>query len=470
MKSGWNRLVGASEKAICHALRQAGAPKGIQPRLYGSGDASVSITDELHNSPFWSSQLHILSRNGVNTPIILDSAMKRRPIRSKDRFLVFGAPQIREAEIAEVVASMRSGWLGTGPKVARFEEDFRAYKGAPFAVAVGSGTAALHLSLLAAGVGSGDEVIAPAMTFCATINAIIHAGGTPVLADVDPVTMNISPGEICRKITKRTKAILPVHFAGRPCDMDSLMRIAAKHKLMVIEDCAHAIETEYHGKPAGTFGDFGCFSFYATKNITTGEGGMVLARRERDAARIKRLALHGLSKDAWRRFSDAGYKHYFVQECGYKYNMMDLQAAIGIHQLRRIDANWRRRRRVWRRYNEALADLPVVLPADPEPQTRHALHLYTIMVDRRRTGISRDAFLSAMTAQNIGVGVHYLSIPEHPYYRKTYAWHTADYPVAEHMGRHTVSLPLSAGISDADVEDVIRAVKRIVCRKAGCLK
>jgi dTDP-4-amino-4,6-dideoxygalactose transaminase len=384
------------------------------------------------------------------------------PIRSKDRFLVFGAPAIEEAEIEEVVASMRSGWLGTGPKVARFENDFKGYKAAKHAVAVNSCTAALHLSILAAGIQPGNEVITTPMTFCATVNAIIHAGAVPVLADVDPVTMNIDPEEVKSKITPNTRAILPVHFAGRSCDMDPICGIAERHNLKLIEDCAHAIETEYKERKAGTFGDFGCFSFYVTKNIVTGEGGMVLAHSEEDAARIKVLALHGMSKDAWKRFGDEGYKHYFVVECGFKYNMMDVQAAIGIHQLSRVEAYWRRRQEIWNRYNNAFADLPIGLPADPEPDSRHAHHLYTILVDPAKTGISRDAFLDGMTGQNIGVGVHYLSIPEHPYYQQKFGWKPEDCPNAMRIGRQTVSLPLSARMNRQDVADVIAAVRKVV--------
>jgi dTDP-4-amino-4,6-dideoxygalactose transaminase len=378
-------------------------------------------------------------------------------------FLVFGSPRIEQPEIDEVVASLKSGWLGTGPKVVLFEEDFRKYKGVPYAGAVNSCTAALHLSMLAAGLKPGDEVITTAMTFCATVNAIIHAGLAPVLADIDPVTMNIDPEQIKAKITSKTRAILPVHFAGRACDMDAIMDIAKRHSLKVIEDCAHAIETEYHEQKTGTFGDFGCFSFYVTKNIVTGEGGMVLTRSGEDAARIKTLALHGMSKDAWKRFSDEGYKHYFVMECGFKYNMMDIQAAIGIHQLKRIESYWQRRQQIWQRYNEAFADLPIGLPAEPEPETRHAYHLYTILIDENKCGISRDAFLNAMTAQNIGVGVHYLSIPEHPYYQKTFGWKPDDYPHAMRIGRQTVSLPLSAKLTDEDVQDVITGAKTILC-------
>ncbi|MEG3910860.1 DegT/DnrJ/EryC1/StrS family aminotransferase [Microcoleus sp. Pol12B5] len=386
--------------------------------------------------------------------------MNNNPIRSKDRFLVFGAPAIEDAEIQEVVATMKTGWLGTGPKVRKFQDEFNAYKGSQYAIAVNSCTAGLHLSVLAACLEPGDEVITTPMTFCATVNAIIHAGATPVLADVDPVTMNIDPAQVEAKITSKTKAILPVHFAGRPCDMDALCEIARRHNLKLIEDCAHAIETEYKGRKAGTFGDFGCFSFYVTKNITTGEGGMILAASQEDADRLNILALHGMSKDAWKRFSDSGYKHYQVVEVGFKYNMMDLQAAIGIHQLKRVTPYWQRREQVWQRYNEAFADLPITLPANPEPDTIHAYHLYTILVDEAKTGISRDEFLDAINAENIGVGVHYMSMPEHPVYQKMFGWHTEDYPNAGYIGRHTVSLPISAKLTDADVEDVIAAVKK----------
>jgi dTDP-4-amino-4,6-dideoxygalactose transaminase len=384
------------------------------------------------------------------------------PVRSPDEFLVFGAPAIGEAEVEEVVDSIRSGWLGTGPKVARFEEEFRRYRGAEYAVAVNSCTAALHLSMLASGLGAGDEVITTPMTFCASVNAIIHAGATPVLADIDERTMNIDPEAVEAKVTARTRVLMPVHFAGRPCDMDALCRIADRHGLKVIEDCAHAIEAEYRGKPAGRFGDFGCFSFYVTKNVITGEGGMVVTRREEDAARIKVLALHGMSKDAWKRFSDEGFVHYQVTEPGFKYNMMDIQAAIGIHQLARVEENWRRREEIWRRYQEAFASLPVGTPAEPEPDTRHGYHLYTLMIDEEHSGLGRDAFLDAVQAHNVGAGVHYLSIPEHDYYQRTFGWDPDDYPKARRVGRRTVSIPFSARLSDDDVADVIEAVTRVV--------
>lgn len=378
-----------------------------------------------------------------------------------DKFLVFGSPLIGEEEIAEVTESLRSCWLGTGPKVARFEKDFAAYKGVPEknVAAVNSCTAALHISMIASGIGPGDEVITTPLTFAATVNAIIHSGATPVLADVDPQTMNIDPAQVERRITPRTRALLIVHLTGRPCAMDALASIAEQHRLILIEDCAHAIETEFRGRKAGTFGDFGCFSFYVTKNVVTGEGGMILARSEEHIDRAKILALHGLSRDAWRRFSDAGYKHYYVTECGFKYNMMDIQAAIGIHQLARVEENWIKREAVWNTYQKAFADMPVVRPADSEKHMRHGYHLYTLLIDPAKAAITRDRFLERMTAQNIGVGVHYLSIPEHPYYQRTFGWRPEDYPQAMRIGRQTVSLPLSAKLTETDVERVILAVR-----------
>jgi dTDP-4-amino-4,6-dideoxygalactose transaminase len=389
-------------------------------------------------------------------------------VRSADNFLVFGSPIIADEEIQEVIASLKSGWLGTGPKVMQFQDDFCAYKQASYtipssghyAIAVNSCTAALHLSLLAANLHPGDEVITTPLTFCATVNAILHAGATPVLADVDPVTMNINPQRVEAKITPKTKAIIPVHFAGRPCDMDALCAIVEQHNLILIEDCAHGIETEYKGRKAGTFGDFGCFSFYVTKNITTGEGGMILTPSQESCDRLKILALHGMSKDAWKRFSDDGYVHYQVTELGFKYNMMDIQAAIGIHQLRRVDEYWQRRQAIWERYNQAFRDLPLTLPAEPEADTIHAYHLYTILINEAIAGINRDQFLTAMQRQNIGTGVHYLSLPEHPYYQKTLQWHPEDYPCAMKIGQQTASLPLSAKLTDQDVTDVIEAVQR----------
>ena len=384
------------------------------------------------------------------------------PVRTKDRFLVFGAPAIEEVDIEEVIDTLRSGWIGTGPKTKQFEDDFRAYKGASNAIAVNSCTAALHLSLLASDIGPGDEVITSPLTFCATVNTIIHTGATPVLADVDPVTMNIDPAEVERRITPRTRAIMPIHLTGRACDMGALMDIARRHNLMVIEDCAHAIETEWQGQKAGTIGDYGCFSFYVTKNIITGEGGMVIAADDQRAARARVLSLHGMDRDAWKRFSSSGYRHYEVVAPGYKYNMMDLQAALGLQQLKRVEPYWQRRDALWAQYNAPFAGLPATTPAPVEAGSRHAYHLYTLLIDEARAGISRDDFLEAITAHNIGVGVHYLSMPEHAYYRERYGWQPEDYPHAMRIGRQTISLPLSARLTDADVADVIQAVRLVL--------
>ena len=384
----------------------------------------------------------------------------QRPPRKE--LLVFGAPDIQQAEIDEVVDSMKARWLGTGPKALKFERQFASYKRAEHCVAVSSCTAALHLSLLTAGIGPGDEVITTALTFCATVNAILHAGATPVLADIHADSMNISADSIAQAITDRTKAIIVVHFAGRPCDMSAIMKLAEQHELIVVEDCAHAIETEIDGAPAGTIGHLGCFSFYATKNVTTAEGGMVICRESSHAERLKRKSLHGLSHDAWRRFHDAGYKHYLVTDLGFKNNMTDLQAAIGIHQLARVEQNWTRREAIWDRYLDELANLPIKLPAPTQPSNRHALHLFTCLVEPESAGITRDEFLVKMHKENIGLGVHYLALPEHPYYQEQLGWHPDSWPVARQVGRQTVSLPLSPSMSDDDVSDVIAAAHRVL--------
>jgi dTDP-4-amino-4,6-dideoxygalactose transaminase len=379
-----------------------------------------------------------------------------------DEYLVFGAPLIGDEEIEEVVKCLRSGWVGTGPRVQRFEEAFRTYRRAEHAVAVSSCTAALHLSMLAAGVGPGDEVITTPLTFCATVNAIIHAGATPVLADCDPGSFCLDPAAVRERITSRTRAIMPVHFAGRACDMDALMSISREHGLVVIEDCAHAIETTWRGQPVGTFGDYGCFSFYVTKNVITGEGGMILTRDADAADRLRVLALHGMSRDAWKRFSDEGYKHYDVVSAGFKDNMTDLQAALGIHQLARVEATWARRQQLWDRYQRELADLPVTLPTASEAHVRHGLHLFTLLIEQARAGIERDAFLDAMGRAGLGVGVHYRSIPSHGFYRDRFGWRNEDYPHAARIGAATVSIPLSAKLSDDQQTRVIAGIRRLI--------
>lgn len=390
----------------------------------------------------------------------MNTSAARRPVR--DTYLVFGQPLIGDEEIAEVVDSLKSRWLGTGPKVAEFERRVAEYKGVKHALAVGSCTAGLHLACIALGIGPGDEVITTAMTFCATVNSIIHAGATPVLADIDPETQCIDPESVRRCITPRTRAVIPVHYAGRSCDMDKLTSLAREHDLEIIEDCAHAFETEWRGVPVGTFGRCGVLSFYSTKNIVTGEGGMVLTNDDQVAARIKNLALHGLSKDAWKRFSDAGYRHYDVVEVGFKYNMMDLQAGIGLRQLDRLAAMADRRQEIWKRYDEAFTDLPVEIPAPLDPRSSHALHLYTLAIDPERSGLDRDEFMNRLHRLNIGTGVHYRSIPSFTVYQERFGWSDEDLPHAAKVGAQTVSLPLSAALQDEDVEDVISAVQEVL--------
>jgi dTDP-4-amino-4,6-dideoxygalactose transaminase len=377
----------------------------------------------------------------------------------RSEFLIFGSPLIGEEEIAEVVATLRSGWIGTGPRVAQFEQMMKEYVGAGCAVAVNSCTAALHLSLLVLGVGRGDEVITTPMTFAATANAIIHAGAKPVFVDVNRETMLIEPNRIEAAITPRTKAVLPVHLAGRLCDMDEILAIARRHNLFVIEDAAHCIEGRYHGRRVGTIGDITCFSFYVTKNLTTAEGGMALTNNPEWAKRMRSLALHGMDVHAHHRFGDKGYRHYGVTEPGYKYNMTDIQAALGIHQLKRIESSWIRRNAIWNRYQEAFADLPVGRPPADDSGSRHARHLYTLLVRKEECGTSRDDLIECLTEQEIGVGVHYTPVHLHPYYRNTFGYVEGSFPNAERIGEATVSLPLSAKLTDEDVEDVVSAVR-----------
>jgi dTDP-4-amino-4,6-dideoxygalactose transaminase len=377
-------------------------------------------------------------------------------------FLVFGSPLIEQPEIDEVVATLKSGWIGTGPKTHQFEDAFKDYVAAKYAVALNSCTAALHLALLALDIGPGDEVVVPALTFAATANVVVHCGAAPVFVDSNRMTQNIDPADFERKITPKTKAVIVVHMAGRPCDMDAIMAIARRHNVKVVEDAAHAVETVYKKKKVGTIGDIGCFSFYVTKNLVTGEGGMVVTDNEEYAKRMRILSLHGMSADAWKRYGSEGYKHYEVVEAGYKYNMTDMQASLGLHQLKRIGAHYARRREVWDAYNAALAGLPLALPAPFEPDTTHALHLYTIMVDEGRTGVSRDKFLAEMTKRNIGTGVHFRALHTQPFYQKLLGHRPEDFPNAQWIGECTVSLPLSAKLSDSDVADVIETVRSIL--------
>lgn len=382
----------------------------------------------------------------------------------REDFLVFGSPTIGEEEIEEVVATLRSGWLGFGPKTKRFEALFGQYVGSRYALAMNSGTAALHLALIAARVGPGDEVITTPMTFCSTANVIVHVGAKPVFVDIDRETMNIDPALIEPATTSRTKAVIPVHLAGRPCEMDAIMAVAERHGLVVIEDAAHAVGAEYGARRVGNIGHMTAFSFYVTKNLMTGEGGMLTTNGTEWAEKVDVLRLHGISKDAWKRYSASSYQHYETIYPGYKYNMTDLQASLGIHQLARIERWLARREEVWRRYDAAFKGLPVVTPPAARPGTRHARHLYTILVDRDTAGCSRDDVLERLRGENIGAGVHFVSLHLQAYYRESFGYKEDEFPNARYVSERTLSLPLSPKLSDEDVEDVISAVRRVLTR------
>lgn len=378
-------------------------------------------------------------------------------------YIMFGAPHIEEGEIEEVVATLRSGWLGTGPKTAQFERLVADFAGAKHGLALNSCTAGLHLSLLACGIGSGDEVITVPLTFSSTVNSIIHSGGTPVFVDVERQTGNLDPANIERAITSKTKAILPVHMYGRPCDMDQIMEIARRYNLYVIEDAAHALGAEYRGTKIGNIGDLTCFSFYVTKNITTGEGGMVTTNNTRLAKKIKALSLHGLSKNAWQRYSGSGPGNYEVIFPGYKYNMIDLVASLGLHQMRRIESSDRRRAEIWEFYNDNFRSLPVTIPAPVPPQImKHARHLYTILVDRVHSGVGRDEFREALHLRGIGSGIHFQPLHQHRYYAERFGLRLGDFPNAEYIGERTVSLPLSSKLTDNEVSRIASAVREIL--------
>ncbi|MBT5875467.1 MAG: DegT/DnrJ/EryC1/StrS aminotransferase family protein [Candidatus Latescibacteria bacterium] len=381
-----------------------------------------------------------------------------QPVRAS--YLVFGRPDIHEKDIQSVVDTLRSGWIGTGPRVAEFEGAFGEYIGSSHALAVHSGSSGLHLSMVALDLKPGDEVIVPSMTFAATANAVIHAGATPVLVDVDPRTMCLDVAHMEASISTRTRAVIPVHFAGRFCAMEAIMRLAEAHNLFVIEDCAHAVETRFQGRHAGTFGNMGAFSFYVTKNVTTGEGGMICTDDPERAARIKILALHGLDADAWRRFSDEGFKQYEVLEPGFKYNMMDIQAALGIPQLERVEANLKRRCEIWEQYDDAFKDLPLDTPEEEERGTVHARHLYTVILDIDRLKSDRDTIQEALHRQNIGTGVHYRALHLHKYYRDEFRYKPEDLPHARWISDRTLSLPLSPQMTDEDVYDVVFSLRK----------
>lgn len=394
--------------------------------------------------------------------------MQHLSLPGRSEFLVFGAPDIREPEIQEVVETLRSGWLSSGPRCRRFEQLFCEYTGCEHAIALNSCTAGIELALEALGIGPGDEVITTPLTFCATANVIVHRGARPVFVDVDRETGNIDPERIPDAITNKTKAIMPVHLYGRPCEMDAVLAIAKEHGLFVIEDAAHATEAWYRGKKIGTIGDITVYSFYATKNLVTGEGGMLVTNHATVADEVRVKHLHGLSRDAWKRYSEEGFQPYDVVAAGYKYNMMDIQAALGIHQLARLENNLWIREHHWQAYDEAFAGLaeittppPVVVHSRFE-KTRHARHLYTILLDLERLKISRGEFMASLQRENIGTGVHFTSLHLLSFYRDKFGYKRGDFPNAEFISDRTVSLPLSSRLDQKDIDDVVNAVRKVV--------
>jgi dTDP-4-amino-4,6-dideoxygalactose transaminase len=386
--------------------------------------------------------------------------------KPNEEFLPFSRPTISQEAIDEVVACLRSGWITTGPRVKQFEEDLKAYCSAPQALALSSATAGLHLVLAALELKPGDEVITTPMTFAATLNTIVLTGGKPVLVDVEPGTYNLDVTRIEKAITKRTRAIMPVHFAGLPVDLDPLYETAKKHNLRVIEDAAHAIGTEYKGRRIGSFGDVQVFSFHPNKNMTTGEGGCVVTRDEKMAGDVALLRFHGMDREAWNRFGKKGSQHYEIITPGFKYNMMDMQAALGLHQLRQLDGFIRRRTALALRYQELLAGWPQLsLPKAPAYPHLHAWHLYTPLINPGSAGMDRDAFMQGMKERNIGTGLHYRAVHLYPYYREHFGFKRGDFPNAEAISDRIVSLPLFPLMTDAEQDRVVAAMADLFGRK-----
>ncbi|MGO5676736.1 DegT/DnrJ/EryC1/StrS family aminotransferase [Bacillus subtilis] len=384
-------------------------------------------------------------------------------VQKRNHFLPYSLPLIGKEEIQEVTETLESGWLSKGPKVQQFEKEFAAFVGAKHAVAVNSCTAALFLALKAKGIGPGDEVITSPLTFSSTANTIIHTGATPVFADIDENTLNIDPVNLEAAVTPRTKAVVPVHFGGQSCDMDAILAIAQNHGLFVLEDAAHAVYTTYKQRMIGSIGDATAFSFYATKNLATGEGGMLTTDDEELADKIRVLSLHGMSKAAWNRYSSNGSWYYEVESPGYKMNMFDLQAALGLHQLKRLDDMQKRREEIAGRYQTAFQQISGLITPFVHDDGRHAWHLYVLQVEDKKAGVTRSEMITALKDKyNIGTSVHFIPVHIHPYYQKQFGYKEADFPNAMNYYKRTLSLPLYPSMSDDDVDDVIEAVRDIV--------
>jgi perosamine synthetase len=376
--------------------------------------------------------------------------------------LPFHIPEITDDEVQSVVETLRSGWLTTGPKVKQFETEFAKYIGCQHAIAVNSGTAALHLALDAVGIHEGDEVIVPTMTFAATAEVVLYSKARPVLVDCKSDTFNMDPEQIEAAITSRTKAIVPVHYAGQPADMNRLLEIAKEYKLKVIEDAAHALPAKYRGQNVGTMGDITCFSFYATKPITTGEGGMVTTDNDEYAERIGIMSLHGISKDAWKRYSSEGSWYYEILYPGYKYNLTDIAAAIGVEQLKKCDQFWQARKRIADMYNIGFAEVREVRTPKCEPCMQHSWHLYVIQLELERLRINRSEFIETLKNEGVVTSVHFIPLHLHPFYRDTFGYKPSDFPVASTLSERIISLPIYPRMTDANVDAVISAVRKVV--------
>jgi dTDP-4-amino-4,6-dideoxygalactose transaminase len=385
----------------------------------------------------------------------------------REKFLPYSLPSIGEDEIAEVADSMRSGWVTTGPKTKRFETDLQAYLSTGHAIAVNSCTAGLHVALTALGIGPGDEVVLPTLTFCSTANVVAHLGARPVLVDVGE-DFNVTPQAIESAITSRTRAIMPVHYGGQACDLDEIYSIAVRHGLPVVEDAAHAIGSEYHGSKIGSdaLARSGVpravvFSFYAIKNMTTGEGGVIATADESLAERMRLLTLHGMSRDAWKRYTAAGAWYYEVVVAGYKDNMTDMQAAMGIHQLRKLEGFIRTRQKYASLFDEAFKPLPQISIPLVKPDRNHIYHLYVIRLSLEQLTIDRAAFIEELRTRDIGTSVHFIPVHLHPFYREHFGYRKGQFPSAEGMYEQIVSLPLYPAMSESDVHDVISAVYEV---------
>jgi dTDP-4-amino-4,6-dideoxygalactose transaminase len=381
----------------------------------------------------------------------------------RDQFLPFHMPMVEEDEINAVTDTLKSGWLTKGPKTIEFEKKIANYIGAKHAIALNSCTSALHLSLFAKGIGIGNEVIIPSYTFAATANVVVHQGARPVLADINLDDFCMIPEAIEDLITDRTKAIIPVHFAGHPCDMDLIMKIAGKYNLVVIEDAAHALGAKYNGRMIGTIGTTTCFSFYVTKNITTGEGGMVTTDSDDLANELRTSSLHGMDSDAWNRYSDRGSWYYEVVNAGYKYNMNDLQASIGNTQANKIERFQKDRENIAKIYTEEFEKISdtIIVPQEKKGM-RSAWHLFPILLIHEKLNIDRNKFIDALKAEKIGSSVHFIPIHMHPYYREKYGYKKDDFPNALYVFEHEISLPIYPKMTQDDAMDVALAMKKLV--------